>query len=145
MTLLARRATVATLVALSLVVGWAGAASAQDPRETLVQTAAREWLALADKGDWDAAWNAAGEKLRREQPLSVWRGLLKQYREPFGAVVQRAAISTAFRNDMPDAVSGQFARLQFRTAFSKNSEGHESLTLELEPDGKWRVIGYFIR
>jgi hypothetical protein len=32
----------------------------------------------------------------------------------------------------------------FRTSFAKHTEGQETLTLEREPDGVWRVIGYSI-
>jgi Protein of unknown function (DUF4019) len=33
----------------------------------------------------------------------------------------------------------------FRTAFEKKTDAAETVTLEREPDGKWRVIGYTIR
>ena len=78
-------------------------------------------------------------------PAGEWTKALHTYREPFGKVVQRAIVSTSFRTEIPGAPDGNYALLQFRTAFDKKSEGHESVTLELEPDGKWRVIGYFIR
>lgn len=140
----ARNAARASVIALSLVL-LAGSAQAQDPREVVVQTAARDWLTLTDKGDGEASWKAAGEKFRKAMSVPDWTKALQTYREPFGAVQQRAAVSTSFRNEMPGAPDGQYALLQFRTAFAKKSEGHESVTLELESDGKWRVIGYFIR
>ena len=33
----------------------------------------------------------------------------------------------------------------FRTEFAKRSTGIESLTMEREADGKWRVVGYLMR
>ncbi|HZQ60782.1 MAG TPA: DUF4019 domain-containing protein [Casimicrobiaceae bacterium] len=133
-----------SLLLVALLLAWAPA-QAQDPREIEVQNAARQWLALTDKLDAEGAWKAAGEKFRNNISAADWAKALPTYREPFGAVQQRAAISTSFRNDLPGAPDGQYALLQFRTAFAKKSEGHESVTLELESDGKWRVIGYFIR
>src|SRR5437870_3333513 len=37
---------------------------AQDPRATLVQKTARDWLAVADRGDANASWNAAGKQFQ---------------------------------------------------------------------------------
>jgi hypothetical protein len=121
------------------------AARAQDPRETTVQTVAREWLALTDKLDAANSWRTAGEKFRNQMAAEPWAKALQSAREPLGAVQQRAAVSTSFRNDIPGGPDGEYALLQFRTAFEKKSEGHESVTLEQESDGNWRVIGYFIR
>ena len=121
------------------------AARAQDPRETAVQTVARDWLALTDRLDAANSWRTAGEKFRNQMAAEPWAKALQSAREPLGAVQQRAAVSTSFRNDIPGAPDGKYALLQFRTAFEKKSEGHESVTLEQESDGNWRVIGYFIR
>ena len=40
---------------------------------------------------------------------------------------------------------GDYAVIVFRTAFEKKVSVAETLTMEREPDGKWRVIGYSIR
>lgn len=123
----------------------ASAAHAQDARETAVQTAAREWLAYTDRLDAASSWKTSGEKFRKQIAAEPWAKALKSAREPLGAVQQRAAVSTSFRNTIPGGPDGTYALLQFRTAFEKKTEGHESVTLEQESDGKWHVIGYFIR
>ena len=134
----------ALLVACALMAA-AFSAHGQDPRETAVQATARDWLALTDKLDAANSWRTAGEKFRKQTAAEPWAKALQSAREPLGAVQQRAAVSTAFRKDIPGGPDGNYALLQFRTAFEKKSEGHESVTLEQEADGKWRVIGYFIR
>jgi hypothetical protein len=133
----------ALLVACALMAAFA--AHAQDPRETAVQAAARDWLALTDRLDAANSWRTAGAKFRAELAAQPWASQLRSAREPLGAVQQRAGVSTGFRKDIPGRPDGNYALLQFRTAFANKSEGHESVTLELEPDGVWRVIGYFIR
>src|SRR5512143_2629391 len=40
-------------------------AVAQDPRATVVQKVARDWLALADALDGTATWNAAGPRFQQ--------------------------------------------------------------------------------
>jgi len=120
-------------------------ARAQDARETTVQAAARQWLAFTDNLDAANAWRTAGEKFRKQMAAEPWAKALQAQREPLGAVQQRAAVSTSFPKEVPGAPSGNYALLQFRTAFEKKSDGHESMWLEQESDCNWRVIGYFIR
>lgn len=133
------------LLATAFVVASTFAAHAQDARTSEVQAAARAWLALTDKLDAQASWNAAGEKFTRQMSAEQWGELLHKHREPFGEATQRAVVSTSFATQLPGAPDGDYALLQFRTAFMQKAEGHESLTLERQPDGQWRVIGYFIR
>jgi hypothetical protein len=41
--------------------------------------------------------------------------------------------------------AGDYAVLLFRTAFERQTVAGETVTLEREKDGRWRVIGYFIQ
>lgn len=124
---------------------WMAGAQAQDPRGTVVHAAAMAWLAQADKFDAQGTWNAAGEKFQKQMSAQQWGTALHSAREPLGAVTQRALVATSFATQMPGAPDGDYAQLQFRTAFANKTEAHESVTLEHQPDGQWRVIGYFIR
>ena len=133
------------LVALSL---WALAgmmpAAAQDPRISAAQAAAREWLVLTDAGNAGGSYAAAGAKYRSTLKPEQWAGALAAARTPLGAVVQRTFASgqTGKPQGAPD---GDYAVVVFRTAFEKKVSVAETLTMEREPDGKWRVIGYSIR
>lgn len=133
------------LVAL-LLCALAGAAPAlaQDPRVSGAQAAARDWLKLTDAGNATASYGAAGAKYRSTMTDEQWTAALAKLRTPLGAVVQRtfAGGQTGKPQGAPD---GEYAAVLFRTAFEKKTDASETLTLELEPDGKWRVIGYSIR
>ncbi len=133
------------LVATWFIVLAALPAHAQDARTSEVQATARAWLVLTDKLDAQASWNAAGDKFKKQMSAEQWGELLQKHREPFGEATQRAVLSTSFATQLPGAPDGDYALLQFRTAFRQKAEGHESLTLERQPDGQWRVVGYFIR
>jgi len=119
--------------------------SAQDARETTVQGAARDWLAVIDRADYVASWNAAGSKFRLAITPERWSEAVAGVRGPLGPVVQRSVLKTTFTHSFPGVPDGDYALVVFRTAFEKKSEGDETVTLEHEADGKWRVIGYFIR
>jgi uncharacterized protein DUF4019 len=120
-------------------------ALAQDPRTVAVQTAARAWLALIDKGDAQGAWNAAGKKFQGSMPASAWAAELKKAQDKIGPATQRTVGPTRFESTFPGLPDGDYAQILFRTAFSKKQDGGEQLTLEREADGQWRVVGYFPR
>ena len=120
-------------------------AAAQDPRESVVAGAARDWLALIDKGDYAASWQAAGTKFRSAITAERWGESAKAVRAPLGAVVQRTGQRTTFAREFPGVPQGDYALVNFLTAFEKRTDTEETVTLEREADGQWHVIGYFIR
>jgi len=117
---------------------------AQDPRASVVAATAREWLALVDRGDAKAARDRAAVKFRDAAPEERWAKALAAQREPRGRVVQRTLASTRFEKSFPGAPEGEYAVLAFRAAFEKAAGGTETVTLEREADGIWRVVGYTI-
>ena len=136
-----RRVLAGLLGAVALAVA---PVQAQDPRASVVAATAREWLALVDRGDARAARERAGLKFRDAAPEDRWAKALAAQRGPRGAVVQRTLATTRFERSFPGAPEGEYAVLAFRTAFEKQGGGTETVTLEREADGIWRVVGYTI-
>jgi hypothetical protein len=133
------------LLACCLFAIGVGSALAQDPRATVAQKEARSWLELTDRGDALASWSAAGKQFQKAITADKWADALKQVRPPLGALVERTMLSTQFTTSFPGAPDGDYALLVFRSSFAKKIDSRETLTLEHEADGAWRVIGYFIR
>jgi hypothetical protein len=134
---------------LAVVAAWLVAfvslpANAQDPRDSTVQAAARQWLALIDRGDVAGSWNAAGRKFQQAIGMQRWVEGMKEAREPLGAVAQRAAAETRYDKSFGGAPPGDYAFVLFRTSFANEPNHGETVTLEREADGVWRVIGYAI-
>jgi hypothetical protein len=123
----------------------ASAARAQDPRTIAVQAAAREWLVFIDAGDAQASWGAAGKKFHGAIAVAVWASALKTEQARLGRVLRRTVGPTRFQTKLPGNPDGEYAQVLFNTAFANKGDGRETLTLEREEDGKWRVIGYFPR
>jgi hypothetical protein len=119
-------------------------ASAQDPRNSAVQGVARSWLALTDRLDAAAAWQAAGAKFRQRLPANRWAAALAAQRKPLGALVQRAVTATRFTPAPQGMPAGEYAVVQFRASFANRTGADETVTLEHEADGAWRVVGYTI-
>jgi hypothetical protein len=133
------------LWALAAALFFAGPLAAQDPRASLVQEAARTWLADTDRGNAAQSWKNAGQQFRSAITVERWAESMKQVRPPLGALSQRAQLGTQFRKNIPGAPDGEYAIVLFRTTFAKKMDARETLTLEHEPDGAWRVIGYLIQ
>jgi hypothetical protein len=129
---------VATLLAIP--------ASAQDPRASAAQVAARQFLKLTDRGDAKASWDAAAKQFQEAITVQRWAQALASVRRPLGEVADRTLLSTRFLQKLPDSVrEGDFVVLLYRTNFAKKVDGSESVTLERGVDGVWRVVGYLIR
>jgi hypothetical protein len=122
----------------------AAPALAQDPRVTSAQLAAREWLAYTDALDGAASHARAGAKFKKTMSLPVWTTALRRERGPRGKVRQRTMVNTNFKSNIAGQPDADYAVVVFRTQFDKDL-GSETLTLERESDGVWRVVGYTIR
>jgi hypothetical protein len=139
------RSTVRCAALAVVLACWSVVALAQSPDATTVQGKARDWLVLTDRGDAGASWDAAARQFRSSLPRERWADSLRKAREPLGAIAQRAVLSTTFATSFPGAPDGNYAIVLFRTSFAKKAEAAETVTLEREADGAWRVVGYFIR
>ena len=137
--------SIAARVLFAAMLVCAAGALAQDPRATAAQSAALAWLSLTDDGEADASWAAAGRQFRQTMDLEKWHESLDQARKPYGKMLTRTALSTRIEINPKDAPEGEYAAVVFETSFEKAARAGESLTLEHESDGAWRVIGYIIR
>ena len=133
------------LCAALLAVSLAGAALAQDPHTIAVQSAARAWLALVDRGDARGAWDGAGKKFQSALTFELWAKELGKQQGEYGKPLERTVGPTRFQSSIPGMPDGQYAQILFRTRFAGKPDASEQLTLEREADGEWRVIGYFPR
>jgi Protein of unknown function (DUF4019) len=123
----------------------APAVVAQDPRASIVQRAAREWLALVDKEDAEASWKAAGTRFQQANPPALWVETLQRERAPRGPLVQRATTETTFTDSirgLPEG--GSYAVVAFRSSFANQSDSGEQVVLEVGAGYAWRVIAYVI-
>ncbi|MCC6193863.1 MAG: DUF4019 domain-containing protein [Burkholderiales bacterium] len=137
-----RRLALAALAALALAPQ--PPASAQDPRTSEAQGVAHDWLALADAGDAGGTYKTAGKRFKDAMPADQWVLTMKRAREAFGATLQRAIVRVEHPQPGGDVPPGEFVVIRYRTEFGKRPQGNETVTLEREADGKWRVVGYLM-
>lgn len=102
------------------------------------EAAARQWLELVDKSDWEASYEAAGSMFQEPNTVASWKAASQQVRIPLGAVVSREAVSFQLVPSPED-----YEVVQFRTDFANQKGVTESVTLKRE-DGVLKVVGYYL-
>ena len=116
---------------------------------TAVDDSAREqaaaWLALADTGDARGTWDAAGRTFQSSITLDAWGGKLQAARAPLGPLTSRVEAVAQQLDGLPGAPPGEYVVMQYHSVYDARAAVVETLTLQREPDGIWRVVGYFIR
>ena len=107
--------------------------------------AAKSWLQLADEGAYSQSWSQAAEYFRKNVSEEQWGKAIEPVRKPLGKVLSRKVINSTYTTSLPGAPDGQYVVIQFETSFENKRNAVETVTPMMEPDGQWRVSGYYIR
>jgi hypothetical protein len=107
--------------------------------------AARSWLNLADLGQYSDTWHGASGVFRSAIVESDWVKQVRQARSPLGSVISRNQVSAVAETNPLGAPDGAYIVVTYETAFEGKAEATEILSLIHEPDGSWRIAGYFIK
>jgi opacity protein-like surface antigen len=132
------------LVAVALVCVAARALAADKP-EDAAQAAAEAWLKTVDAGDFASSWNQAAKVFKGAVSQADWVKMSGGVRTPLGNVVSRKLKSREFTEKLPGAPDGKYVVVQYDTVFQNKPQAVETVVPMLDPDGAWRVSGYFIR
>lgn len=134
----ARRGIVAGALLMTL---FAPLGVAQDDKSSAAQGAARSWLAIVDKLDVKASYEAADPKFRSGMTAERWTEAVTKIRAPLGPVDRRAVVSTRFTSTLQGFPPGDYAVVVFRSAYALRPI-QETVTLDRDSAGTWRVVGY---
>ena len=135
----------ASIATLAVLTGTALQTSGADTPESAAQAAAQTWLGLLDRGDYAKSWDTAAKVFRDSIPQSAWVDRVSAVRGPLGTVKSRRLGSARFARSLPGAPDGEYVVIQFTTSFEHKAEATETVTPMKDPDGQWRVSGYFVR
>jgi hypothetical protein len=120
-------------------------AMGSEPREAAAESAARAWLVLLDAGNYDGSWSAASALFQQRVPESQWQSSASNARGPLGALISRTFQSATFKSTLPGAPDGEYVVVQYASSFENKASAIETVTPMKDPDGTWRVSGYYIR
>ncbi|MCC6868526.1 MAG: DUF4019 domain-containing protein [Burkholderiales bacterium] len=139
---LARRKALIAFVAGALAASFP--ALGQDPRLSEAHSAGMAWLVLADADDATGTFDTAAKRFHEAMPRERWAQALRAARDQFGKNLRRTIVAVQPSSGTA-AAPGEFVVMIFRAEFEKRPDAVETLTLEREADGKWRVAGYLMR
>ncbi|MCW5980432.1 MAG: DUF4019 domain-containing protein [Bryobacteraceae bacterium] len=140
---MARKPASALLAAAILLA--ATSALADDAKVQAAQQAAEPWVKLVDDAKYGESWDAASSLFKKGVARDKWAAMAKPVREPLGKVISRKLAHGEYSTDAPGVPDGEYVFLQFQTSFEKKKSAVETVVMALEPDGKWRAAGYFIK
>jgi len=123
----------------------AGASLSAEAPEAAAQAAAESWLKTVDAAEYQASWEQAAKLFKGAVTREQWVQAVKGTRAPLGKLVSRKVKSSHYTEKVPGAPDGKYVILQFETVFENKASAVETVTPMLDPDGVWRVSGYYIR
>jgi hypothetical protein len=139
------RTTKPLFVALALALALAGQAAAQ-AREEIAVTGAREWLGLADSGQYGSTWDQAGQLFQGSVAREKWEASLTAARKSYGNVEQRNLKTVVVTDNLQGAPAGKYVVTTFETKFLQAPAATtEVITSVLETSGQWKVVGYTVK
>jgi len=142
-----RALLVLTCLGISLLPGCAlhrsvsKAATEKRTREKEARAAADGWLALIDAANYRAAYAAEPTRLRVATTPEQFVRSMESRRQPFGHVLSRKFIGSAFTRKLTGAPDGRYESILFRTSFAHKSVAAERVILSQESAG-WCVVDY---
>jgi hypothetical protein len=107
--------------------------------------AAEQWLALIDAGDYGGSWEAASELSKKSVSKEMWTRSIKAVRSAMGDLTSRSVAAAQYATSLPGAPDGEYIVIQFSTRFTNKKSAIETVTPMKDPDGMWRVSGYYIK
>ena len=110
-------------------------------RETAAKSAALEWLALVDAGNYPAAYAMEPARLRAATTQEQFVRSMEGRRAPFGRVLSRSFMGAAFTRKLTSSPDGQYESILFRTSFENKKLTAERVILARESND-WRVVDY---
>ncbi len=108
-------------------------------------TAATEWLAIVDAGDYARSWQTASPFLKNAVGQQKFASGVQSVRRPLGKVLNRRLESSKHFSEVPGAPDGEYIVLIFKTSFENKENVLETVVPMREKDGTWKVSGYYIR
>lgn len=107
--------------------------------------AAKAWLAVVDAGRYGDSWEQACAYFRNAVPKQQWEQQAAGVRGPLGKVLSRELDSAEYTTKLPGAPDGEYVVIQYKTKFENKASAIETVTPMRDPDGAFRVSGYYIR
>jgi len=106
---------------------------------------AQSWLPIVDAGKFGESWELASVNFQKGITKPAWILAVGNVRKPIGTVKSRIVMKGVDAPKVAKLPEGTAVIIQFATVFDKLSPAIETVTPFRDPDGTWRVAGYYIK
>ncbi len=107
--------------------------------------AAQSWLPIIDAGRFGESWDLASINFQKGITKPAWIQAVGNVRKPIGTLKSRIVMQGVDAPRVAKLPEGTAVIIQFATVFDKLAPAIETVTPFREPDGTWKVAGYFIK
>jgi len=107
--------------------------------------AAESWLNLIDAEKYPQAYTGFSSFFKERMTEEKWTKQVQSARSIFGKFQSRKIKDTTPTTSLPGAPDGNYVVVQYDTTFEKKKNAVETVTVILDKDGKWGVVGYYIK
>jgi hypothetical protein len=130
---------------VSIIVGQTSPSQSNN-KEKSALVIVKEWLILIDTGKYLESWNTSATIFQNAVSRDKWVQIMKDKREPFGATISRKLKESKYLTEIPGTPKGEYYVIQYETLLeNRKCILVETVTVILEDNKKWKVIGYFIK
>jgi Protein of unknown function (DUF4019) len=115
-------------------------------------SAAEQWLALVDAGDFEESWEHTASNFKSGiikkhffksgTSKQQWQSALRTVQDSLGKVVLRLLKSKRYTTELPWELAAEYVVIEYETTFERQMNRTEIVILMKESDGEWRVSGY---
>lgn len=120
--------------------------AADDELDTAPAMAASEsWLHTVDAGRYGQSWDDAAKAFRDAVAKDKWESMVAPVRSQTGNLIARKVRTARYTREIPNAPAGEYVVIQYDSSFERIPHAVETVTPMKDPDGKWRVSGYFVK
>ena len=120
-------------------------AGTQEMPEAKAELSDMTWLQLVDTGKYPESWKSASTAFQSAVTEEKWEGAMQSVRAPLGKVVKRTLASAKYTKTLPGVPDGEYVVSLFETSFENKKSAQETVVSKREPDGSWRLAGYYIK
>jgi len=106
--------------------------------------AASQFLFLVDTEEYAKSWDVSSASLKKMLTQETWREQITKIRTSLGQVVERYQDKITYTDTAGDVSSGKYVIVTFLSKFELRERVTETITLLLDDNDQWQVVGYFI-
>jgi hypothetical protein len=123
----------------------AGADPAANEAVSAATSAAESWLQLVDQQQYEQSYTAAAAAFRGAVTADMWSKAVGGVRGSLGKLVSRKLASANYATSLPNAPPGKYVVIQYDASYENKASALETVTPMQDPDGAWRVSGYYVK